>query len=611
MRRALLTVSCVALAALGAAGPAKAAFDDPITHYTPQGTGALANPCGLALNAKGEFYVADYYHRAVDLFTPTPTLLARPLVASGATNPHSGPVDDPCGLALDSAGTLYVNNYHRNVVRFPAPLSLGSGVVLDSGDGADIFSNPTGVAIDPATNNVYVNNRTYIAAYNSSGAPLPTPRIGEGSLTDSYGIAVSAYPASAGYIYVPDAATETVKVFDPPTDTINPVAAISGPPGGFGSLTDAAVAIDNSSGEIYVIDTLGPQLAEKPQATVYVFTPAGTYKGRLKHNVIDGAPSGLAVDNSDKPTKGRVYVTSGNSERASVYIYPPGAATNAALPPLGLSALPVIPAESGTPIAAAKGGQEGAFEGQAQATSSQVTQEGNLRLSLAGKLSPRRLPRQGRAPISVSVGGAVSTTDGSPPPQLKTITVQINRNGHFDATGLALCPVARIQPASSSRALANCRSSLVGQGSFTALAGFGESETGQRETYETQGRLLLFNGQKQGKSVLFGQIYSSRPFATSFVIPFTVKEIAKGRFGTVLSATLPAALRSWGNLTAIEMTLSRRYAYQGKSHSYISAGCPAPKGFGRAVFDLVRGTFAFEGGQSISSTLTDQCRVRG
>ena len=610
MRRALAIATCAALGVLALGVPsAGAAFDDPLYFSTPQGSpGSLDGPCGLAV-AKGDLYVGDYYHRAVNVYTPSPpTFTSRPLFASGTNNPHTGPVDDPCGLALDSAGTLYLNNYHRNVIRFPAPTSLLTATVLDSGDPADVLANPTGVAVDPATNNVYVDDRTYIAAYNSSGAPLGTPKIGLASLGEGYGIAVSGFPATAGRIYVPDASSNTVKVYDPATDAVNPVASIAGPPGGFVSLHDSAVAVDNTSGEVYVLDTLGPQLTEKPQASIYVFTSTGTYEGRLKYNTIDGAPTGLAVDNNTN--LGRVYVTSGITENASIYVYPPHAATAAALPPFGVAAL-ASPSPAGSSAASARVTSTPSKPSAPQASSSVASQQGNLRVAVSGKLHPKGLPRTGTAPISVSVGGQVSTTDGSPPPELKTITVEINRNGRFDTAGLPLCPIAKIQPASSARALANCRDALVGEGSFSALAGFGESEGGVRESYETEGRLLLFNGKKGGKPVIFGQIYSARPFATSFVIPFSVKGISKGSFGTVLSATLPATLRSWGNLTGIEMKLARRYAYQGKSHSYLSAGCPAPKGFGAIPFPLVRSTFAFEGGQSVTSTLTEQCKVRG
>jgi hypothetical protein len=43
---------------------------------------------------------------------------------------------------------------------------------------------------------------------------------------------------------------------------------------------------------------------------------------------------------------------------------------------------------------------------------------------------------------------------------------------------------------------------------------------------------------------------------------------------------------------------------------YISAGCPAPKGFGGAVFPFAKATFDFAGSQ-ITSTLTRNCKARG
>ena len=122
--------------------------------------------------------------------------------------------------------------------------------------------------------------------------------------------------------------------------------------------------------------------------------------------------------------------------------------------------------------------------------------------------------------------------------------------------------------------------------------------------------MLVFNGEAKGKPVLFGQIYSPRPFATSFVIVFEVEELGKGAYGTALNATLPLALRSWGNLTGIEMALQRRYSFKGKSHSYVSAGCPAPKGFGLASFKLARTEFSFSGGTALDTTVVGDCRVR-
>jgi hypothetical protein len=236
----------------------------------------------------------------------------------------------------------------------------------------------------------------------------------------------------------------------------------------------------------------------------------------------------------------------------------------------------------------------------------EIAQRGTLRLSVDGKLAPKRLPRKGAAPISVSVGGRISTTDASLPPQLERLRIELNRHGRLDYAGLPTCPYHRIQPGSSTRALAVCRSALVGTGSFTAditLAG--------QAPYPTHGKLLVFNGARAGKPVLYGHIYAPRPFATSFVIVFAVNELPRGTYGTVLDAPLPRAMDAWGRLTGLQMTLSRRFRVGGRPHSYLSSGCPAPKGFGGAVFPLARASFAFAGGKALTSTLTDSCRVRG
>ena len=58
------------------------------------------------------------------------------------------------------------------------------------------------------------------------------------------------------------------------------------------------------------------------------------------------------------------------------------------------------------------------------------------------------------------------------------------------------------------------------------------------------------------------------------------------------------------------MRLSRKYGYNGEKRSFLTATCPTPKGIGIASFNLARTSFAFVGGQQVSSTLRDDCKVR-
>jgi hypothetical protein len=230
---------------------------------------------------------------------------------------------------------------------------------------------------------------------------------------------------------------------------------------------------------------------------------------------------------------------------------------------------------------------------------------GNLQLSVSAALSPKHLPREGTAPIAVSVGWQVQSTDpAQKPPVLKSVKIEINRAGVLDLSGLPDCPYPQIQPTSTQRALSNCKASAVGKGSFSALVGL----EGQ-ESYVSTGKMALFKGTKAGKPVLYGHIYTAYPFAASFVIVFKVAKEAKGTYATTLSATLPANLRAWGNLTEVKMRLARNYSFKGKRRSFLAAGCPAPKGFGAAPFPLARTSFTFNGVPAVTQTLSETCKV--
>jgi DNA-binding beta-propeller fold protein YncE len=622
LTRESLVALCVALMALGAGAPAvQAAPGDPLFVFDPsklpqqppQPYPPFEGPCGLAVDVAGQLYVSDYYHHLVDVFTPADLPAFVPLLYVTQMK-KVDPLDGPCGLGIGPTGAIYINNFHRNVENFmPSAFPQLYGVTFTAAGAID-SSHPTGVASDPVDGNVYVDDRTYVSAYDPSGEPLldgggEPLRIGLGSLGDGYGLAVSDFPPTAGRIYVPDATDDTIKVYDPMADPTTPVQVIDGaatPNGGFLSLHDSAIAVDAVSGEIYVADTGGPQYSERPKATIYVFDSTGTYEGRLKFDVVDGQPPGLAVDNSATATQGRVYVTSGNTENAVIYAYPPGAAISTPPPTFAVMGTTADPAAESAPASGFEP-PAGSSRSAAAQRRSEIVQNGTLRLTAAGQISPRSLPRRGAAPIAVTVSGKITTTDGTPAPQLRKMRIELNGNGRLDYAGLPTCPYNRIQPASTSRALAACRDALVGKGSFTAEI----SLAGQEEPYPTQGRMLLFNGRQDGKQVLFGQIYSARPFANSFVIVFAIQKLGKGTYGTALTASLPDALGSWGNLTGIEMTLHRRFQAHGRSHSYISAGCPAPEGFSGATFPLARASFGFQGGKDLVSVLTDSCTAKG
>jgi hypothetical protein len=63
-------------------------------------------------------------------------------------------------------------------------------------------------------------------------------------------------------------------------------------------------------------------------------------------------------------------------------------------------------------------------------------------------------------------------------------------------------------------------------------------------------------------------------------------------------------------VTGLELQLSRRqFRAGGETHSSLSAGCPAPKGFPCAVFPLLRTSFAFAR-RTVSVPLDRSCGAR-
>jgi hypothetical protein len=243
--------------------------------------------------------------------------------------------------------------------------------------------------------------------------------------------------------------------------------------------------------------------------------------------------------------------------------------------------------------------------GTAAIATATVIQSGNLRVTVLAQVEPPKLPRKTPAPIAVFVSGHIDTADGTVPPQLQRMTVKVNRHGLLQSKGLPFCELPQIQPGSTQRALDNCGDALVGSGRFWASVVFPD-----QRPYPTRGRLLIFNGRVGKKPVIFAHIFTTQPFASSFVVTFVLKHISQGPYGTELSASLPQALGNWGFVDRIKLTLKRKYRYQGKELSYFNAACPAPKGTETASFPLATASFDFANKEQIAATVVKSCRVK-
>lgn len=232
-------------------------------------------------------------------------------------------------------------------------------------------------------------------------------------------------------------------------------------------------------------------------------------------------------------------------------------------------------------------------------------QQGGLRISVLSQIKPYKLPRHGTAPIAVFVAGHLESSTGGIPPQLQRLKIEVNKHGLLQSKGLPTCQIPEVQPASTERALDNCGDALIGSGQFWANIVLPD-----QGAYRTQGRLLIFNGRENGHPVILTHIFTTHPFASSFVIPFSIKHISKGPYGTELKASLPQALGDWGYLDRIKLTLRRKYRYRGRELSYFNAGCPASGTSPRANFPLAYAEFSFAGRKPMGATVNKTCGVK-
>jgi len=243
--------------------------------------------------------------------------------------------------------------------------------------------------------------------------------------------------------------------------------------------------------------------------------------------------------------------------------------------------------------------------GAAGVARAEVEQQGDVIVAFDGGISPHALPRTGTAPVSVTIDSTFkSSEEADPPPQLRTISIGINRAGEIYDRGLPSCRVRKIQPATISAAKRICGGAIVGSGHVQVRV-----HLANQPPFTFKGPLLVFHAKRSGGNRrLLAQVYGRKP-PSAFVLNFKVVE-TKGEFGTVIKTTLPKSARKWAYVTHFDMKLKRNYTYEGQRHSYVNAGCAAPEGFPGAVYKFARSNFGFAGGKHVMTTLVRDCTVR-
>ncbi|HWA28341.1 MAG TPA: immunoglobulin domain-containing protein, partial [Lacunisphaera sp.] len=295
------------------------------------GTGAAARiygPNGLAIDGSNQIFVAEVFAHKIRKVSPAGVVTT----VAGAVGAGAGATDGmgeaarfwaPRGIAVDGAGNQYVADMDNEAIRKIEPtgevttLAGLAGVSgPDDGTGSSArFLLPTGVAVDSA-GTVYVTDAGNALIRRISPAGVVDTLAGSLYLyghADGSGTSAKFYLPwglggfdSGGNIYVADTTNRVVRKVTP----AGVVTTLAGSPGVTGSAdglgasarfaTPRAVAVD-SGGNVFVADTTNHTIRKVfPNGLVTTFAgstlgPAGLVDGPLASARFSG-PDGIAFD---------------------------------------------------------------------------------------------------------------------------------------------------------------------------------------------------------------------------------------------------------------------------------------------------------------------------
>ncbi|MBS1531461.1 MAG: hypothetical protein JSU01_14230 [Bacteroidetes bacterium] len=291
----------------------------------------FSSPSDVAVDAAGNIYVADYGNNMIRKITPDGTLsVLAGSGSAGAVNATgtSASFNGPSGIAVDASGNVYVADYHNNLIRKVTPAGVVTTLAGTATNPADttnntpsVFLGPTGVAVD-ASGNVYVadSGDNQIKEVSPSGVVTTFAGSGNPGSGDGTGAAATFYNPTgvaldaSNNLYVADLLNNRIRKVTP----FGVVTTLAGDTAGYadGKDTTALFFFPNSlavdaGGNVFVTDEANNRIRMvTPDGTVTTIAGSGA-AGSLNGQGINASfngPDGIAAD-----AAGNLYVTDANN----------------------------------------------------------------------------------------------------------------------------------------------------------------------------------------------------------------------------------------------------------------------------------------------------------
>ncbi len=241
-----------------------------------------------------------------------------------------------------------------------------------------------------------------------------------------------------------------------------------------------------------------------------------------------------------------------------------------------------------------------ALAGIATAEKPVVVQQGNLKITVNGGFTPKKLPKSTMAGIKLNISGKVETVDGSHPPALREFIVETDKNGAINAKGLPTCSAAKLNSQDTKHAEQACPDAIVGEGKTDV-----EIEFAEQAPIVAKSKLVAFNGGvKGGVTTLYIHAFLTVPVPAAVVTTVKVTKVKNGRYGTKSVATIPVIAGGYGSPINFELNVDRKFTYKGKKQSYLLAKCP--DGHLNA-----KGTGVFSDGTRLAGSVVRSCTPKG